>query len=182
MPYKDPAKMAEYMRKMRAAKKVNVNPVNPVNPSVNRKPVNLRSKISQVSGFYEDGYWVGICPVCTRYNKMDPKRSYRPVDKCDHFQQLKSPGEPSVFLFKRVNVNPVNHERKPVNPVIQRYLLSYSRKKYQFVLYQFDEKGQRSLVRSYPKGSKLSFPGAEIELTWGPEEIITGNDEEEATR
>ena len=39
----------------------------------------------------------------------------------------------------KVNVNPVN--RKPVNltvnPTIEKYLLSYSRNKYQFVLYSF---------------------------------------------
>ena len=70
-------------------------------------------------------------------------------------------------------VNGVNPDRKPINPpVIQKYLLSYSRKKYQFVLYQVDEKCRRNLVKSYPKGSKLSFPGIEIELTWGPEDII----------
>ncbi len=108
MPYKDPAKMAEYMRQRRAHK-VNVNPVN-------RKPVNPR-KVLQISGSYENGYWSGVCPRCNHHNKMDPKRSYRPVEKCDHFQQLLAPGKPSEFIFlklqERLTPNPVNNVNPP---------------------------------------------------------------------
>lgn len=114
MPYKDPAKMAEYMRQRRAAKsgKVNVNPVN-------RKPVN-QGRTSQVSGSYEDGYWMGICPVCILHNQMDPKRSFRPVEKCEHFQQLRIPGKPSEFIFnrpsKRLTHESVNTLTQNANP------------------------------------------------------------------
>ncbi len=87
MPYKDPAKMAEYMRERRAAKKVNVNPVNP-----------------------------------------DQKR----------------------------------------------YLLSYSRNKYQYTLYRISNEGNKMLIKSCRKGEKIRFENAEIELTWGPEEKENG--------
>ena len=168
MPYKDPTKMAEYMRQRRAAKsgKVNVNPVN-------RKPVNPQ-KVLQVSGSYENGYWSGVCPRCNHHNKMDPKRSYRPVEKCDHFQQLLAPGKPSEFIFlklqERLTPNPVNN----VNPKkeergIERYILSYSRNKYQHVLYMVSADGSRSIIRSYKKGEKLILGNTEIELTWGPD-------------
>ena len=208
MPYKDPAKMAEYMRQRRAEKSGKVNKVN-VNPSVNRKPVNPNFKTSQVVGSYEKGLWMGICPVCNFHNKMDPTRSYRPADKCDHFQKLLKPGTASEFLFlkgnrQRVNpltqnVNPVNPNpksvnlvnlnktrkdeenqvninpsvnpvnRKPVNPVNEKYLLSYSRNKYQFVLYSVDFTGRKSLIRSCKKNDVLKLGPCEIVLTWGPD-------------
>ena len=164
MPYKDPAKMAEYMRQRRAHK-VNVNPVN-------REPVN-RGRTSQVSGSYEDGYWMGICPVCILHNQMDPKRSFRPVEKCEHFQQLRIPGKPSEFIFnrpsKRLTHESVNTLTQNVNPEREKYLLSYSRNKYQFVLYSVSPTGTRSLVRSCKKNEKLLLGSCEIELTWGPE-------------
>ena len=171
MPYKDPEKMAEYMRQRRAAKsgKVNVNPVN-------RKPVNPKRKISQVSGSYEEGSWMGICPVCILHNRMDPKRSYRPVEICDHFQQLRIPGKASEFIFNRPlikltheSVNPLTQNVNPVNQVREKYILSYSRNKYQYVLYAIDSSGSRSLIRSCKKNEKLQFGPCEIELTWGPD-------------
>ena len=187
IPYKDPTKMAAYMRERRAAKrdnKVNVNPVNP--KPVNRKPVNPvnpNSKFSQISGSFEDGYWMGICPSCDYHNRMDPMRSYKPardpfnINKsliCEHFQQLLNPGTASEFLFltkvNKVNVNPVN--RKPVNPVNpeqNRYLLSYSRNKYQYTLYRVSDDGSKMLIKSCRKGEKIMFGNAEVELTWGPE-------------
>lgn len=97
MPYKDPERMAEYMRQRRAAKSGKVN----VNPSVNRKPVNQNVKTSQVSGSYENGYWMGICPACNHHNWMDQKRSYRPTERCEHFRQLLKPGTASEFIFSR---------------------------------------------------------------------------------
>ena len=97
MSYKDPARMAEYMRQWRAAKSGKVS----VNPNVNRKPVNPNRKISQVSGSYENGYWVRICPACNHQNRMDPKRSYRPADRCEHFRRLLKPGTASEFIFSR---------------------------------------------------------------------------------
>ena len=97
MSYKDPARMAEYMRQWRAAKSGKVS----VNPNVNRKPVNPNRKISQVSGSYENGYWVGICLACNHQNRMDPKRSYRPADRCEHFRRLLKPGTASEFIFSR---------------------------------------------------------------------------------
>ena len=162
MPYKDPAKMAEYMRHRRSSKTGKVN-VNPLTQNVN--PVNPPKKFSQVSGSYEGGNWMGICPVCNHHNRMDPKRSYRPVERCDHFQQLLKPGTASEFIFSREltpkTINPVNPNPKSVNPVnpnktrkdkenrvnvnpltqsvnpvsLEKYLLSYSRNKYPFVLY-----------------------------------------------
>ena len=164
MPFKDPVKMKEYMRQRRSAKKVNVNPVNP-----QRKPVNPNN-ITEVPGNYEGGYWTGECPNCNEINKVDPGRSFRPVESCDHFQQLQSPGKPSSFMFKtrltHKSVNPVNPS---VNPVKSSYLLSYSRNKYQFVLYHIDSDGKKSLVKSCSKGEKIVLGSVEIELTWGPE-------------
>ena len=66
----------------------------------------------------------------------------------------------------KVNRNP---KRKPVNR--QKYLLSYSRNKYQYTLYLISPQGQKSLVQSFHKNSILSLPCADIELTWGPAEV-----------
>ena len=64
---------------------------------------------------------------------------------------------------KKDNVN-------PVNPGTEKYLLSYSRNKYQFVLlYSVSPTGTRSLVRSCKKNEKLFLGSCEIELTWGPD-------------
>ena len=189
MPYSDPAKMANYMRQYRKRKSDKVN-VNHVNPSVNRKPVNPNFRNSQIAGSYENSLWVGICPVCNFHNKMDPKRSYRPAEKCNHFHKLLEPGKASEFVFIRgkVNKNNVNPsvnrkpiDRKPVNPSVnpvnlpkdipkEKYLLSYSRNKYQYVLYSIDSRGNRNLVRSCKKNDKINLGPCEIELTWGPEE------------
>ena len=68
---------------------------------------------------------------------------------------------------RKVNKNTVNPKRKPVNR--QKYLLSYSRNKYQYTLYLISPQGQKSLVQSFHKNSILSLPCADIELTWGPE-------------
>ena len=179
MPYKDPAKMAEYMRNRRASKTGKVN-VNPLTQNVN--PVNPPKKFSQVSGSYEGGNWMGICPVCNHHNRMDPKRSYRPADSCEHYQQLLKPGTASEFLFLRgltqklshtKGVNPLTQNINPVNPLNKSYLLSYSRRKYQFVLYVIDAEGRRSLLRSYSKGQKVLFGDVQVELTWGPDQEIT---------
>ena len=88
----------------------------------------------------------------------------------------------------KVNVNHVNPsvnrkpiDRKPVNPSVnpvnlpkdlpkEKYLLSYSRRKYQYVLYSIDSRGNRNLVRSCKKNDKINLGPCEIELTWGPEE------------
>ena len=70
----------------------------------------------------------------------------------------------------KVNVNP------DVNPVRKSYVLSYSRKKYQFVLYSVDSEGKKSLVRSYAKGEKVVLGNALIELTWGPDLDIVKED------
>ena len=175
MPYKDPAKMAEYMRQRRAtgAQKVNVN-------RVNRKPVN-QGRTSQVSGSYENEYWMGICPVCISHNLMDPKRSYRPEYQCGHFQQLLSPGTASEFIFNRPSkrlthesVNPLTQNVNPVNPGTEKYLLSYSRNKYQFVLYSINPTGTKTIVRSCKKNEKLLLGPCEIELTWGPDACQDG--------
>ena len=181
MPYSDPAKMADYMRQYRKRKSEEVN-VNPVNPSVNRKPVNYNLKTSFIAGSYENSLWVGICPVCNFHNKMDPNRSYRPAEKCNHFHKLLEPGKASEFVFIRgkVNKGSVNPSvnRKPtspltvnpsVNPVNEKYLLSYSRNKYQFVLYSIDPSGRKNLIRSCKKNDKIHLGPCEIELTWGPD-------------
>ena len=178
MPYSDPAKMANYMRQYRLNKK-KLDQVN-VNPSVNRKPVNPNFRNSQIAGSYENSLWVGICPVCNFHNKMDPKRSYRPAEKCNHFHKLLEPGKASEFVFIRGkvnkdNVNPsVNLSVNPVNLLKdlpkEKYLLSYSRRKYQYVLYSIDSRGNRNLVRSCKKNDKINLGPCEIELTWGPEE------------
>ena len=89
-------------------------------------------------------------------NTVNPKRKPVNLSTTDNLQNT-------------VNKVNVNHKRKPVNP--QRYLLSYSRKKYQYTFYMITSEGQKTLVRSFHKGSILSFPGVEIELTWGPEEV-----------
>ena len=186
MPYNDPAKMADYMRQYRKRKSEEVN-VNPVNPSVNRKPVNYNLKTSFIAGSYENSLWVGICPVCNFHNKMDPNRSYRPAEKCNHFHKLLEPGKASEFVFIRGKVNKDNVNpsvnRKPVNPSVnpvnlpkdlpkEKYLLSYSRRKYQYVLYSIDSRGNRNLVRSCKKNDKINLGPCEIELTWGPEEAM----------
>jgi hypothetical protein len=187
MPYSDPVKMAEYMRQYRLNKK-KLDQVN-VNPSVNRKPVNPNFRNSQIAGSYENSLWTGICPVCNFHNTMDPKRSFRPVEKCNHFQQLVIPGTASEFLFLKGNKQSVNRkplERKPVNPSVnpvnlpkdipkEKYLLSYSRNKYQYVLYSIDSRGNRNLVRSCKKNDKINLGPCEIELTWGPEEAEVEN-------
>lgn len=77
----------------------------------------------------------------------------------------------------QVNVNPsVNRkpiDRKPVNPSVnlpkEKYLLSYSRRKYQYVLYSVDQSGRRSLIKSCKKNDKINLGPCEIELTWGPD-------------
>ena len=172
MPYSDPAKMANYMRQYRLNKK-KLDQVN-VNPSVNRKPVNPNFRNSQIAGSYENSLWTGICPVCNFHNTMDPKRSFRPVEKCNHFQQLVIPGTASEFLFLKgnkqsVNRKPVNLSVNPVNLPKEKYLLSYSRNKYQYVLYSVDQSGRRSLIKSCKKNDKINLGPCEIELTWGPD-------------
>ena len=65
----------------------------------------------------------------------------------------------------KVNVNP------SVNPVNEKYLLSYSRNKYQFVLvlYSIDPSGRKNLIKSCKKNDKIKLGTCEIELTWGPD-------------
>ena len=63
----------------------------------------------------------------------------------------------------------VNHVNPSVNPVNEKYLLSYSRNKYQFVLYSIDTSGRKSLIRSCKKNDKINLGPCEIELTWGPD-------------
>jgi hypothetical protein len=145
MPFKDPQKMAEYMRARRAEnKKVNrVNRVNakPLTRNVNpeRKPVNLNGKI-QVSGSYEDNFWIGICPECGFGNMIDPRRSFRPEVRCEHYLQLSEPGQPSNFIFKKVNkvnVNPLTPSVNPVNPESEKKTwikLDHSMEKSQIIL------------------------------------------------
>ena len=128
-----------------------------------------QKRISQVAGFYENGYWMGICPVCISHNLMDPKRSYRPEYQCEHFQKLRIPGKPSEFIFNRPSKR-LTHESG--NLGTEKYLLSYSRNKYQFVLYSVSPTGTRSLVRSCKKNEKLQLGPCEIELTWGPDTDI----------
>ena len=76
----------------------------------------------------------------------------------------------------KVNVNRKPIVRKPVNPVDlpkvlpkEKYLLSYSRNKYQYVLYSVDQSGRRSLIKSCKKNDKINLGPCEIELTWGPD-------------
>lgn len=146
MPFKDPQKMAEYMRARRAGNKkvnrVNKVNVNPLTQNVNpkRKPVNP-GKMSQVKGEYEGNYWAGICPECDFHNFVDPKRSFRPEITCDHYQQLLSPGQPSLFIFKRgltqKNVNPLTRSVNPVNPESEKKTwikLDHSMEKSQIIL------------------------------------------------
>jgi hypothetical protein len=66
-----------------------------------------------------------------------------------------------------------SHERSIGSQDIQneKYLLSYSRNKYQFVLYSIDSSGKKALIRSCKKNDKLNLGPCEIELTWGPEEV-----------
>ena len=99
---------------------------------------------------------------------MDPRRSFRPFESCEHLVRLEESGKASPFVFKRglthKSVNPVNPS---VNP--RRYLLSYSRNKYQFVLYSLDIEGKRSLLKSYHKDETLDLGNIKIRLTWGPD-------------
>ncbi|MHB1708722.1 MAG: hypothetical protein ACYCT2_04520 [Thermoplasmataceae archaeon] len=119
MPYKDPEKRREAarigMQKRRASEKglttrVNVNPVNPASSTVNREKTNNRTSL--VSGQYESGYWSGICPVCNHHNKMDPRRSFRPFEICEHLVRLEESGKASPFIFKR------GLTHKSVNPAV----------------------------------------------------------------
>jgi len=91
---------------------------------------------------------------------------------------FKDPEKMKIYMRERrtkqkttqeVKAKSVNHTRKPVNP--QTFILSYSRKKYQYTFYMITSEGQKTLVRSFYKGSILSFPGLEIDLTWGPDEV-----------
>ena len=183
MPYKDPEKRREAarlsMQKKRSGnkgltskiKKTTVNPLNPLTHPISKEKVN---KISIVKGEYQSGYWEGICPICSHHNRMDPGRSFRPVEKCNHFIRLEESGKASQFVFKGLtqNVNPkVNPVDPliPVNPAKSSYLLSYSRNKYQFVLYHIASEGKRNIVKSCTKGEKIVLGSVELELTWGPE-------------
>ena len=67
----------------------------------------------------------------------------------------------------KVNTVNVNH----VNPQACRtsFILSYSRKKYQFVLYSVDQEGRRSLVKSCTKGETIQLGNTRVQLTWGPD-------------
>ena len=114
MPYKDPAKMAEYMRHRRASK---TGKVNGLTLTQNVNPVN---------------------PNKTRKNKEN-----------------------------QVNINPLTQSVNPVS--LEKYLLSYSRNKYQFVLYSVDFSGRKSLIRSCKKNDILKLGPCEIVLTWGPD-------------
>ena len=60
-------------------------------------------------------------------------------------------------------------EEVNVNPVNEKYLLSYSRNKYQFVLYSIDPSGRKNLIKSCKKNDKIKLGTCEIELTWGPD-------------
>ncbi len=51
----------------------------------------------------------------------------------------------------------------------EHYLLSYSRNKYQFVLYSVDTSGRKSLIKSCRKNDILKLGPCEIQLTWGPD-------------
>ncbi|MGP6240469.1 hypothetical protein ACNF40_08735 [Cuniculiplasma sp. SKW4] len=73
--------------------------------------------------------------------------------------------ENTEILKKKENDNPVN--RKPVNP--EKYLLSYSRNKYQFVLYSIGENGEKRLIKSLKKNEIINFKNSQVQLTWGPE-------------
>ena len=50
-----------------------------------------------------------------------------------------------------------------------KYLISYSRNKYQHVVYHVNSDGSKSIMGSYPKGKKIILGRYEIELTWGPD-------------
>ena len=50
-----------------------------------------------------------------------------------------------------------------------KYMLSYSRNKYQFVLYSLDHEGKKNLIRSCKKNDILKLGPCEIVLTWGPD-------------
>lgn len=180
MPYKDPEKRRAAarmsMQKKRSGNKgltskSNETDVNPLIHPISKEKVN---RISIVRGEYRSGHWEGICPTCSHHNRMDPGRSFRPVEKCNHFIRLEESGKASQFVFRGVTrnvnpkVNPVN-PLIPVNPVKPSYLLSYSRNKYQFVLYSLDTEGKRSLIKSCTKGEKIVLGSVEIELTWGPD-------------
>lgn len=180
MPYKDPEKRKEAarlsMQKKRSGNKgltskSNKLHVNPLTHLTGKEKIN---KISIVSGEYESGYWEGICPTCNFHNRMDPGRSFRPVEKCNHFIRLEESGKASQLIFKGLTQN-VNPKVNPVNPltpansVRPSYLLSYSRNKYQFVLYHIDSEGKRNIVKSCTKGEKIVLGSVEIELTWGPD-------------
>ncbi|MHB8395723.1 MAG: hypothetical protein ACYC9S_08975 [Leptospirales bacterium] len=46
--------------------------------------------------------WAAQCPVNPGERiTIDPERSFRPMNRCEHFQQLEVPGTASRFLFKR---------------------------------------------------------------------------------
>ena len=50
--------------------------------------------------------WAARCPVNPSEEiTMDPERSFRPMHRCEHFQQLEVPGTASRFLFKQREVH-----------------------------------------------------------------------------
>lgn len=180
MPFKDPQKMAEYMRARRAEnKKVNrVNRVNakPLTRNVNpeRKPVNP-DRMNQVKGEYEGNFWAGICPECDFHNFVDPKRSFRPELICDHFQQLSVPGQPSQFIFKKVNkvnkvnVNPLTQNVNPVNPESEKKTwikLDHSMEKSQIILKESQDGTTWRTITILRKDQSFERNGLIILGTW----------------
>lgn len=58
--------------------------------------------MKEIQGEYNNSLWISECPVkhCSKLNAVDPARSFRPVSRCEHFQQLKEPGHASPFIYK----------------------------------------------------------------------------------
>ena len=95
------------------------------------------------------------CPSCGYLNAVDMNRSFRPVRKCDHFQQLVVPGKWSDFLFKAkkgltvmrrgpaeglTRSNTSTEEGQSVSPTEGRYfLVSLAVDEYQTVLKVWDK-------------------------------------------
>ncbi len=108
-------------------------------------------------GRYENGKYTGNVEALR--SKIERFLANTPVSQV---QDLKTNGSQDILSGSR--------EWCTGSQPTERYMLSYSRNKYQFVLYTVSPSGSRSIVRSLKKNEKLQLGPCEIELTWGPDE------------
>ena len=115
-----------------------------------------------ILGMYENGKYVGNIEILRP--RIEMFLANTPVSQV---QNLKTNGSQDILIGSKEYSTSSQHNEK--------YILSYSRKKYQFVLYTVDSDGRKNLVRSYAKGERVTLGDVQIELTWGPDcEVVKG--------